>query len=419
MALVKPDPLDQLERLSTFIDSFAHCFSRSKQVLIGRQYVEGVLGDATQKTMQGMWKRVSNAVSYQSLQHFITNSTWRAEDVWKSLREKCPSREGVFIIDDTGIAKQGDHSPGVQRQYSGTLGKVGNCQVIVTGVLRATEGIWPLGMQLYLPESWTSDHARRDKASVPQDVAFETKWKIGLNLLDAALADGFTFWCIAADAAYGDCREFREGVRKRGLHYSVGVKSELRVIGASSTKPLPISEVAASMPEESWQEVTWRPGTNGDLSAEFLAIRVQPSAKSLDGQDQEQCWLLCERPVGSSDVRKYHLSSLPEDTDLVDLVWVTHERWAIEHNYKQLKSELGMDDFEGRSYVGLHRHFVLTAIAYYFLEIERQQSDAETLPTLNQLKRIITELFTMLCIANDPRARELMMRILARPRPET
>lgn len=442
MAYVAPDPLEQLERLGAFIDSFAHCFNRSKQALIGRQYIEGVLGDASRKTMQGMWTRLSNAVSYQSLQHFVTNSTWAASDVWKALREKCPNRDGVFILDDTGIAKKGNHSPGVQRQYSGTLGKVGNCQVIVTGVLRAPEGIWPLGMQLYLPKSWAEDQTRRVKASVPEEIIFEEKWKIGLRLLDTALEEGFQFWCVTADAGYGDSRDFRDGIRQRKLDYSVGVASNLKVfvdpptfellpssetgrprtkkkLAATSSKPQTIAEVAASMPEEQWREVSWRPGTKGDLKAEFLALRVTPSAKWHDGQENERCWLLCERPVDSTEVRKYHLSSLPEDIPLDDLVWATHERWAIEHNYRQLKGELGMDDFEGRSYPGLHRHLVLTAIAYYFLEMERQQAESAIRPTLNELRRVITEVFTMLYIANDPRARELMLRILAKPPPET
>ena len=437
-----PDPLEQLERLTEFVDSFANCFSRKGQIEIGKQYVEGVLGDASQKNMQGMWKRLANAVSYQSLQHFITHSSWDASDVWGALREKCPDREGVFVIDDTGIAKKGEHSVGVQRQYSGTLGKVGNCQIIVSAVLRATEGIWPLGMQLYLPKKWTSNEKRRASASIPEEIGFRQKWKIGLDLLDAAIASGIKPYCVVADAGYGECRDFRSGVRKRELHYSVGVKSDLKVfvdppdfilpksskmgrprtrrkLASNSPTPERVADVVSAASSDDWVEVAWREGTKGALVAEFLAMRVTPSAKWHDGQQNERCWLLCERPVGSTDVRKYHLSSLPEDTVLDDLVWVTHERWAIEHNYKQLKGELGLDHFEGRSYPGLHRHLALGAIAYYFLEIERQQGQAADKPTLNELRRIVTELFTMLYIANDPRARELMLHILSRPPPET
>lgn len=436
------DPLHQLERLTDFVDSFASCFTRKKHVAIGRDYVRGVMTDAARKNMQGMWMRLSTATQYQQFQHFITHSKWDAETVWARLRERCPSREGVLVIDDTGLPKKGDKSVGVQRQYSGTLGKVGNCQVVVSAVLRSVEGIWPVGMRLYLPDKWSSDPEKREAASIPESAAFQEKWKIALDFVDDALADGYVPHCVAADAGYGECHAFRKGIRERKLHYSVGVKSDLKVferpplfikpkpkkgktgrprtalkLSPKNPKPVTAASLAAKAGEDDWVEVTWREGTKGELKAEFFALRVTPSHGWHKGMPQERCWLICERPIGCDEVRKYHMSSLPEDTGLDNLVWATHERWAVEHNYKQLKGELGLDHFEGRSYPGLHRHMALTAIAYYFLELERQEAEAVERPSLNQIRRLVTELMTMLYIANDPRARELMLRLLERPPP--
>lgn len=443
------DPLRQLDRLASFVDSFADCFTRKKHVNIGQDYVRGVVTDAQRKNMHGMWERLASATPYQQFQHFITHSKWEADRVWQRLRERCPDREGVLVIDDTGIPKKGEQSVGVQRQYSGTLGKIGNCQVVVSAVLRASEGIWPLGMRLYLPGSWSSDVTKREASSIPESAAFQEKWKIAHDIIDAALADGYEPYCVAADAAYGECNAFRKGLRERGLHYAVGINRNQKVfekpprfirpsrskrtkigrpktsakLAASNPEPVTVESLAAKADASDWIEISWRESTqtrNGkrqELTAEFLALRVTPSHGWHKGMQHEICWLLCERPVGSDAVRKYHLSSLPEDIALDDLVWATHERWAIEHNYKQLKGELGLDHFEGRSYPGLHRHMALTAIAYYFLERERQESQQNERPTLNQIRRVITELLTMLYIANDPRAREIMIAILGRSPP--
>jgi SRSO17 transposase len=437
--LVARNPFAQLDRLGDFVDSFARCFKRKDQAKVGATYVRGVLGDAARKNMQGMWKRCAEDIDYQSLQHFITHSSWSHEGVWSALRAKCPDRRGVLAIDDTGLPKKGSLSPGVQRQYSGTLGKVGNCQIIVSAVLRGEKGIWPVGMQLYLPDTWAEDAERRERAAIPEELQFQPKWQIALDLVDRAIESGIDIECVTADAAYGDNTKFRSEVRKRGLHYSVGIQGQCKVflkpprfvsrksnmkgrpptrlkLASNSPKPRSVKEIAEAMPDEEWVEVTWRDGSKGDLKAEFLAVRVTPSRGWHNGDENERGWLLCERPIGRDEgVRKYHFSSLPEDTSLEELVWVTHERWAIEHNYKQLKGELGMDHFEGRSYPGLHRHLALTSIAYYFLELERGRSRAVERPTLNQVRRILSEMFTMLYIANDPRARRMMQYLLRDP----
>ncbi len=433
-----PNPFKLLPRLGQFVDGFAPCFSRKKQSDSAQRYVRGLLSDAKKKNMQCMCGRLTGDDDYQSLQHFITHSTWSAESVWAQLRMDCPDREGVLAIDDTGIAKQGKHSVGVHRQYSGTLGKVGNCQVVVSCVLRAKRLIWPLGMQLYLPEVWAEDESRRDAAAIPETVVFQTKWEIALHLVDQAIDAGIEPTCVTADAAYGECSDFRDRLTERGLAYSVGVPSDVKVfakpprwvepttnsfgrpkkrprLAGNSPKPRTAAEIAASTPKSSWKKVTWRKGTKGPLAAEFLALRVTPSRGWHKGQKNDECWLICERPCGAKKVRKYYLSTLPRRTSLTKLALLTHERWVIEHNYRDFKHELGLDHFEGRSYPGFHRHLALTAVAYTFLETERRRSRATDLPTLNATRRSVTEILTMLLFALGERSSKIILEFIRDP----
>lgn len=433
-----PNPYKLLPRLGQFVDGFASCFSRKKQSDSAQRYVRGLLSDAKKKNMQCMCGRLTGDNDYQSLQHFITHSTWNAEAVWAELLRQCPDKEGVLAIDDTGIAKQGKHSVGVQRQYSGTLGKVGNCQVVVSCVLRAKRSIWPLAMKLYLPKVWAEDEGRRDGAGIPASVTFQEKWKIALSLIDRALEAGVTPECTTADAAYGDCFEFRTGLTNRNLAYSVGVSSDLMVfakparfieptansfgrprtkarLAKNSSKPKTVSEIAASKAKSQWKKVTWRKGTKGPLAAEFLVLRVTPSHGWHKGERNDECWLICERPCGAKKVRKYYLSTLPRRISVTKLALLTHERWAIEQNYRDFKHELGLDHFEGRSYPGFHRHLALTAIAYTFLENERRRSRATHLPTLNATRRSVTEILTMLLFALGERSSKMILDFIRDP----
>ncbi len=400
--------------------------------------MRGLLSDATRKNMQCLWGRLTGDGDYQSLQHFITHSTWNPQRVWDRLRSGCRDREGVLAIDDTGLPKQGKYSVGVHGQYSGTLGKIGNCQIIVSCVLRAPRAIWPLAMDLYLPRVWADDEGRRDGAGIPTAVTFRTKWEIAVAQVDQALAAGIRPSCVTADAGYGDCSEFRASITKRGLPYSVGVSSAFKgfatpprfesppksssgrprtrkTLASNSPKPMTAAEMAASAPASQWRKVTWRNGTKGALSAQFLALRVTPSKDWDRDVQHDECWLLCERVNKHSDVRKYYLSTLPADISHRALVSITHERWVIEHNYRQLKDELGLDHFEGRSYAGLHRHLVLTSLAYTFLETERRRSRAGEVPSLNSIRRSLTEILTMVLFALGDRSSKLILQFIRDP----
>jgi len=217
-----------LARLITWLEQFESCFSHRAQQGGLRRYVRGLLSDSPRKSMEAMWARLSDPGSYQALQHFITDATWNADSVWRRLRELTPAREGVLIIDGTGFPKQGEASVGVQRQYSGTLGKVGNCQVAVTAALWTGVHAWLLGAQLYLPDSWLNK-AQRTLGRIPKALVFQEKWRQALTLVRQIRAAGITVTAVAADAEFGDCTTFRETLHRWGLAYAVGLSSTVKV----------------------------------------------------------------------------------------------------------------------------------------------------------------------------------------------
>lgn len=431
-------PRKLIERLAEFLDGFACCFGRRGRTDAARRYVKGLFSDAKRKNMQCMWGRITDAGDYQALQNFITHSTWSSAKVWDGLREKIPDRAGILIVDDTGIPKRGGDSVGVARQYSGTLGKIGNCQVIVSSVLRTERSTWPLAMELYLPNEWANDERRRKKTDVPDDLKFRKKWEIALEQIDQAGTSGIVIRCVVADSGYGDCSDFRNGLATRGLNYHVAIKSGTSafdkppkfvvpgkrghtgpprtkmILAKDSPKPKTVAQIARGASAR-WRKVTWRKGSKSHLRAEFIALRVTPSMKWYRGQQQDECWLLCERPIGESEPTKFYFSNLPKSAAIKELVEVAHSRWAVEQSYEQSKDELALDQFEGRSYPGLHHHLVLIALAFTFLQLERRRSCAQDLPTLNRLRMLVTEIVTAQLFATNERLSRMIVDFMRDP----
>ncbi len=425
-----------LVRLGEFLDSFAGCFGRRGRRLAASRYVEGLLSEAPRKNMEGIWGRVSDPGDYQSLQHFITHSGWEAERAWERPRRRCPDRRGFLLVDDTGFAKQGRHSVGVQRQYSGTLGKIGNCQVAVSSVLRSKRTTWPLAFDLYLPESWASDRARRTRADVPPDYEFRTKGQIALEQVGKAQEAGIEIECVLADAGYGDSSGFREQIEGRSLFYAVGVSMALTAFAKrprllapqkerekgrprtrwrrakNSPVPQSLGEIARGLPAKERRTLAWRRGTKAALRGRFAALRVWPAHGWQRKPPEKPCWLLIEwRP---SQV-KYYLSNLPENTSLKNLVRTCKERWAIEQSYREMKQELGLDHFQGRRYRGWQHHAVLTALAFGFLETERRRSRKTPRPTLPALRALTAEILLVQIAAERPRYRAYLAQLLRSP----
>lgn len=384
-----------LRRLGQFLDGFSACFSRRAQRDAASQYLDGLFNDSERKSMQAMHGRLSEPRQYQALQHFITHSPWAAARVWTHLRTVVPIRTGILAIDDTGFPKQGTQSVGVQRQYCGALGKIGNCQVAVSSALIADGRTWPLAFDLYLPTSWTDNAARRAAAGIPAPVRFREKWRIALAQVRAVLKAGFTLTGVVVDADYGSNAAFRAGLERLGLAYGVAIRGEAAFTLADVPGTHAATALAASAPDDTWESITWGTGTGGPLTARFVALRVRPA------KGRGERWLLCER--SATDERKYYLLHLPPHTPLVDLVALARSRWPIEQQYRELKDDLGLDHFEGRSFQGWAHHVVLTAVALTFLQIERGRATTHPRPTLPIVRGWVREIMGLLYVIHNRR----------------
>lgn len=360
-------------------------------------YVAGLIGPGDRKSVQPMAAR-DGAVSYDQLHHFIGSGLWDAAPLEAALLavadRQVGSDDAWLIIDDTALPKKGRHSVGVAPQYASTLGKNANCQTMVSVTLASHEVPVMVGLRLFLPESWTSDPERLARVGVPDDRrAYRTKPEIALAEIDRVRAAGVRFGCVLADAGYGLSAAFRQGLSERGLHWAVGIPKHQKVYSSDVAMVFPvaargrprqrhipdtISVAAHTMLEKAqWRQVSWRRGTKGRLSARFAALRVRIAdgptqrihdmgAQHLPGED---VWMVGERR--STGERKYYLSNLPADIPLKQLAGAIKARWVCEQAHQQLKEELGLDHFEGRSWTGLHRHALMTMIAYAFLQSRR------------------------------------------------
>jgi SRSO17 transposase len=413
----------RIQRLVRWLEQFKRCFGHRAQLLSLRSYVQGVFSDSDRKSMQAMLARVTEPVAYQAFQHFITHAPWDAERVWRRLRAVLPERCGVFILDGTSFPKQGTASVGVARQYCGALGKIANCQVAVTAALWTGVRAWCLGAALYLPEEWLTPLARA-RARISLSVRFQEKWRLALQLLRQARAAGIEITAVLADAEFGDVTAFRGALHRLRLPYAVGVSSHLTVFatrprvvppqptprGRPRTRsrmvqtiiPIAVRALIAQLPPSAWRRVTWRNGTQPIRGARFTALRVTPAHDWRRGHLAPEVWLLGEEETGRKRRLKYYFVNLPPSASLRALVRLTHQRWAIEQQYQELKSELGLDHFEGRTLPGWQHHVVLTAIAHAYLQRERMRRTAVGL-TLPAVRAIVQEIFTALLFAAKPR----------------
>lgn len=383
-----------LRRFGQFADRFADCFGRRVQRHAASRYLEGLFNDSERKSMQAMHGRLSDPHSYQAFQHFVTHSPWSERPLWRRLRQQVPDRRGILGVDDTGVPKQGRHSVGVKRQYSGTLGKTGNCQVAVSTVLIGARLVWPLTCALYLPREWTENASRRAEVGIPARVRFREKWRMALGQIREVRQAGFSLTAVVADADYGSTAAFRRGVERMGLRYAVAIRYNLAMWRVGARRSRTAAALAAQIPARQWRRICWARGTKGPLAARFVALRVRPA------RSRGERWLLCERSL-IKDERKYYLLNLPETAALKDLVRLARSRWPIEQQYRELKDELGFDHFEGRTFRGWTHHAVLTAMAFTFLQLERRRSRAAVRPTLPVVRWWMRELAGLLYLLSN------------------
>ena len=402
-------------------EAFKECVGHRAQVLALRRYVQGLLSDSTRKSMEAMLSRVTAPGAYQAFQHFITDSPWDAACVWRRLRAVLPERDGWLIFDETSFPKQGTHSVGVARQYCGHAGQ--DRQLSAGGDRGAVDrgsGVSARGRALLACR--VADRGGAAAGRVPAGVAFQEKWRQALTLLRQVRASGVHVRGVLADAEFGDNKRVSNDLAPVAAAVCggdfVAVDSVPRHTAAASAGPQPAGPTTDAAPPARGRTPAQRGGDRrhaGSLATRQLAqpprgrrwtvqcvaLRVTPAQ---DWRQQHrlapEVWLLCERDGGATPRTKYYLVNLPASATLKAIVRVAHHRWAIEQQYQELKTELGLDHFEGRTLPGWHHHVVLTAITYNFLQTARRRPRVPL--TFPVVRAFVQELFTAYLFAQRP-----------------
>ena len=391
-------------RFNAYLDALSAALGHADRATPFHSYCTGLLLPGERKSVEPMAARLAPErvqAAHQSLHHLVAKADWSDTAMLAAVRSQVlPAIQqhgaiNAWITDDTGFPKKGTHSAGVARQYCGPLGKQDNCQVAVSLSVTNDHASLPVAYQLYLPQAWAGDPARRRKAGGPDDIPFQTKPQIALGQMRAALLAGVPRAVVLADAGYGVDAAFRDGITELGLRYVVGIQSSTtlwppgeaplppkpwRGRGRRPTRlrhdddhqPVAAKDLALGLPDKAFRRVTWREGSNTKLASRFAAVRVRPAQGNIRrSQPRAEAWCLIEWPKGEAEPTKYWFSTLPADISLTDLVRQAKRRWRIERDYQDLKQELGLGQYEGRGWRGFHHHATLCIAAYGFLIMER------------------------------------------------
>ena len=383
--------------LEVWLTPFLVALRHKTRMRVCPAYIAGLIGPGDRKSVQPIAAR-GGEFGYDQLHHFVAGGVWDSAPLEAVLLEEADrlvgDEAGYLVIDDTALPKKGRHSVGVAPQYASSLGKTSNCQSLVSVTLASREVPVMVGLRLFLPESWTNDAERMTRARVPQDRQQAlTKPEIAIKEIDRVIAAGARFGCVLADAGYGSSGPFRQALSERGLLWAVGLSRRQNVYPADVGLIFPVAKTGrrrqyhmpdrppvsteAMLSGERWRRISWRRGTKGRLTCLFAArrVRIAEGHKHRMLDDRMQCmpgdevWLVGERR--STGEQKYYVSNLPADASLKMLAAAIKARWICEQAHQQLKEELGLDHFEGRSWIGLHRHALMSMIAYAFLQSRR------------------------------------------------
>jgi SRSO17 transposase len=379
---------DAQRRLQEYFDQVGVVLNNTKRRASFAMYAMGLLGEGERKSAEPIAARACGdpklaRAYHEKLLHFIGESAWSDHEVRRLAARHAVTamaqREPVtaWIVDDTGFLKQGKESVGVQRQYTGSAGKITNCQVGVSLSLATPSEHVGIDFELYLPKTWAEEPQRRAQARIPEEVQFETKPELALTMLRWAVEDGLPTGVVLADSGYGDTSAFRDGIRELGLDYAVGIHATTTVWKTDNLlrrrgEPLSVRALARELGPHRFRRTTWRQGTKHALSSRFALVRVVPAHD--DGGDpavREDVALLIEWPEGEPEPTHYTFATRPKSTSRKQLVCLVKERWRTERLYEDLKGELGLDHFEGRSFPGWHHHITVALCCYAFVVAER------------------------------------------------
>ena len=399
-----------MERFNRYCEVVIKSLKHADREQPASWYLKGLMLPGGRKSIEPMAARVypENVRSaHQSMHHLVADAGWSDEALLGAVAEEVlpalfkNDAPCAWIVDDTGFPKKGECSVGVARQYCGQLGKTDNCQVAVSLSVATEAGSLPMAYRLYLPEEWAEDKARRSSVYVPPEITFATKGEIALSQIEAMLTAGVRRGVLLADAAYGDETAFRDRVTELGLIYAVGVRPGTtvwwgenqpapmpnnggrgrpreRLVRDANHQPISILDLARTLSPQSYRTITWRIGEAGELTSRFARVRMRPAHRDRPRAEE---WLLIEWPKGEDEPTRYWFSTLPRDIAFDDLVAAVKGRWMIERDYQNLKQEVGLGHFEGRSWGGFHHHASLCIAAYGFLMLERLRHPGKKNPT--------------------------------------
>ncbi len=372
-------------RFEAYLDEVGSLLRDKRQRASFAMYAAGLLSDGERKSMEPIAARASAdpdlaGAHHQRLIHFLASSPWKDAPV-RTLAARYAVDEmerhdaiHTWVVDDTGFLKQGKHSPGVQRQYTGSAGKRANCQIGVSLVLANRYAEVPVDFKLYIPQSWAQDRDRCRAAHIPDDVGYRPKWQLALDMIESAIEADLPQALVLADSGYGDTAAFRAKLDVLGLPYAVDVKSHtlVRRVCADGKlgKPMSVKKLGRRL-KSKFNKTTWRQGSKVALTSRFTRVRV---VVGHGDKERGPRWLLIEWPQDEADPTHFVLSTLPETVSIKDMVATVKNRWRIERSYEDLKGQLGLDHYEGRSFVGWHHHVSVVLTCYAFLVAERSRS---------------------------------------------
>ena len=406
-----------VDELAAYHEQFAGAFSRVEQMRWSGVYLNGLLGTLPRKTSEGM--ALELGVNVRSLQYYMGESPWLTAPVLsihqQLVGETLGEADGVMLIDESGVVKQGEHSVGVAAQYCGAVGKVANCQVGVYLGYVSRKGSSLVNGQLFVPEGWFEpDHAKLRKATgMPEELTFQTKPQIALDLLTKAVERGtLPFRWAVADALYGNSTTFRDDITALGKEYFVEVSCDTQVwrhrprlrvprqtgrrgrpytrlrVHPSSQRPLRVDALACSIPAAAWLRAQIKEGSKGPLVCDFVCLRIHEARAGLPGNE---LWLVIRRNIANPTQVKYYLCNSPADLPVSELVRLSGLRWPIETLFKESKGEVGFDHYELRSWLGWHHHMTLVFLAHHFLvRLRILCQHAAPALTLYQIRLLLT-----------------------------